>query len=69
MAGTGRREAGGVDWDGSLWVRALVGITQGETEASPSEDRMENLFHFIFCRDGQLPCWCSVLRDICASGM
>ena len=70
MAGTGRREAGGVDWEGSLWVRTLVGITQGETETSPSEDREENLFRIIFFRrDGQLPCWCTVLRDICVGGM
>jgi hypothetical protein len=48
MAGTGRREAGEVDWEGSLWVRTLVGITQGETETSPSEDSRENLFRIIF---------------------
>jgi hypothetical protein len=48
MAGTGRREAGGVDWEGSLWVRTLVGITQGETETSPSEDKRENLFRILF---------------------
>lgn len=37
-----------MDWEGSLWVRALVGITQGETETSLSEDRKENLSRFIF---------------------
>ena len=77
MAGTGRREAGGVDWEGSLWVRTLVGITQGETETSPSEDREENLFRIIFfvgmgsCLVGA-PCsvisaWvgCKVNKDMC----